>query len=357
MEKDKNKVRIAVIGVGMIGKVHVERTRGARDCKLVAIYNRSPKAKVTKLAKKMGVNYYNDYHKMIEAEDLDGVIITLPNELHEPVGSDCANKGLHIMMEKPIAPDVGSAKKLIESARKNNVKLLVAHHRRFNAKINALKDMITRGELGNLVGVSILWCMYKPDEYFIEGPWRKQKGSGGPVLINTIHEIDNLRYIYGEIERVYGEVSNKTRKSEVEDTISISLRFYDGTLASILMSDAAPSLWAYECTMRENPFFFPTDGKIYTYLGTKASITMPGMYKTYYPDPEKKGWQYPLKSEQLNIEYRDPYVDQISHFCRVIKGEEEPRTSGEDALKTLEITMAVIESGAKGRPNDIKFDY
>ena len=348
------KARIAVIGAGMIGKVHVERAKDAEGCKLVAICDRNPI--IEELAKKMGVNYYDDHNKMIETEDLDGVIIALANELHEPVGSDCARSGLHIMMEKPIAPDVDSAKKLIQSTRKNNVKLLVAHHRRFNTKINAIKDMIANGELGNLIGISILWCMYKPGEYFIDGPWRKVKGSGGPILINTIHEVDNLRYIYGEIDRVYAEVSNKTRNFDVEDTVSITIRFKDGTLASILMSDAAPSLWGYECTMRENPFFYPTDGKIYTYLGTEASLTVPAMNKTYYPDPGKKGWQYPLKTEQINIEYRDPYVDQISHFCRVIKGEEEPRTSGEDGLKTLEITMAVMESGRINKPINVEFD-
>lgn len=354
-DRENKKVRLASIGVGMIGRVHVERTKDVGECDLVAICDRNPL--IEKLAEEMGVKYYRDHHKMIEEEDLDGVIVALANELHEPVGRDCAERGLHIMMEKPIAPTVKAAKKLITSARENNVKLLVAHHRRFNAKINAIKDMIESGELGNLVGVSILWSMYKPDEYFVEGPWRKQKGSGGPILINTIHEIDNLRYIYGEIKKVYGEVSSKTRKFEVEDTVSISLRFGDGTLASILMSDAAPSLWGYECTMRENPFFYPTNGKIYTYLGTKASLTVPGMYKTYYPDPEKQGWQHPLKTEQLKIEYKDPYVEQIRHFCQVIRGAEESRTSGEDALKTLEVTMAVMKSGATGKPIDIEFDY
>ena len=356
VEKDSKEVsRIAVIGVGMIGRVHVERTKDAKGCNLVAICDKNPK--IAELAKEMGVKYYDDHKKMIESEDLDGVIIALANELHEPVGSYCAGKGLHIMMEKPIAPDTASAKKLIKSAKANNVKLLIAHHRRFNAKINTIKNMIADGELGRLVGVSILWSMYKPSQYFVEGPWRKVKGSGGPILINTIHEIDNLRYIYGEIAKVYGEVSNKIRGFEVEDTVSVTIRFHDGTLASILMSDAAPSLWGYECTMRENPFFFPTYGRIYTYLGTEASLTVPAMNKTFYPDPDRKGWQYPLETEEIKVKYRDPYVDQISHFCRVIRGQEQPRTSGEDGLKTLEITMAVMESGISGKPIDINFDY
>lgn len=178
---------------------------------------------------------------------------------------------------------------------------------------------------------------------------------GGPILINMIHEIDNLRYMYGEIERVYAEVSNKTRNFEVEDTVSVTVRFKDGVLASILMSDTVPSLWAYEPTMGENKFFFPTKGDIYHFLGNKASLSFPGMVKVYYADPSKAGWQHPLTTERLNIKSSDPYPQQMRHFCKVVKGEEEARTSGEDALRTLRVTMALHESVERNEPVKIKY--
>lgn len=348
--KDTQKIRLACIGLGMIGTVHAKIAAHMQQCKLIAISDEDS-AKAGK-AEELGAKFYTRYQDMLDNEELDGVIIAVPNELHEPVGSYCANKGVNLFVEKPIASSTESAEKLIESAKRNDVKLLIAHHRRFNPMIVATRDIVRNGELGNIVGISILWCMYKPSEYFEAGPWRKQKG-GGPILINTIHEIDNLRFIYGDIERVYAESSNKTRKHEVEDTVSISIRFTDGTLASILMSDAAPSLWAYESTMGENTFFFPTSGDIYHYLGTKASLTFPGMKKVYYPDKNKMGWQHPLKVEQLDIRSKDPYPDQLAHFCNVIMGKEEPRTSGEDGLKTLKITLALHESIAKGKPIDV----
>lgn len=345
-------VRLASIGVGMIGKVHAQFAAKMKECEYVAICDSDPSHE--QMARDLGARYYNNYEEMIEKETLDGVLIALPNEMHEPVGSACANNGLHLFVEKPIASTVEEADKLIASARKNNVQLLIAHHRRFNPMVVATRKMIRGGELGNLVGISILWCMYKPSEYFVAGPWRKQKG-GGPILINTIHEIDNLRYICGDIERVYAEVSNKTRQFEVEDTVSVSLRFTDGTLASILMSDAAPSLWGYECTMGENPHFYPTKGNIYHFLGTQASLTFPGMCKVYYADSSKAGWQHPITTEPLNITSADPYPEQLRHFCRVIRGEESPRTSGEDARKTLIATLAVHESGVTNKP--IQIDY
>ncbi|MBT4288366.1 MAG: Gfo/Idh/MocA family oxidoreductase [Deltaproteobacteria bacterium] len=352
MSENLKPVRLASIGAGMIGKVHAKFAAELPDCEYVALCDPDPSRE--QMARELGTEYYSDYKEMIEKESLDGVIVSLPNEMHEPVGTYCADRGLHIFMEKPIAPTIETAKKLIESAKRNNVQLLIAHHRRFNPMIVATRDMVQSGELGDIVGVSILWCMYKPSEYFVAGPWRAQKG-GGPILINTIHEVDNLRFIYGEIERVYAEVSNKTRGFEVEDTVSITVRFIDGTLASILMSDAAPSLWGYECTMGENPHFFPTTGNIYHYLGTKASLTFPGMKKVYYQEGAPAGWQHPITEEQLDIKSDDPYPDQIRHFCRVITGEETPRTSGEDGLRTLQVTMAIHESGMTNLPVTLKY--
>jgi predicted dehydrogenase len=336
----------------MIGHVHAEIAAGMKECEYVALCDED--ASKAKTAQELGAKYYGDFRVMIEKEILDGVIISLPNELHEPVGSACAGRGLHIMMEKPIAPTVEAAKKLIRSAHANSVKLLIAHHRRFNPMVVATRDMIRNGELGDLVGISVLWAMYKPSEYFIAGDWRRRKG-GGPILINTIHEIDNLRYMYGEIERVYAEASNKTRKFEVEDTVCLTVRFKDGVLASVLMSDTAPSLWGYEATMGENKFFYRTNGDIYHFWGNNASLTFPGMVKVYYADPSKKGWQYPLTTEHLDIKSNDPYPEQMSHFCRVIKGEENPRTSGEDALRTLCVVSAVIESVEKRKPITVEY--
>lgn len=346
----KEKVRIALIGGGMIGQVHARSAVKAENCRLVALSDSNP-ARID-LARETGAEFYSDYREMIRREKPEGVIIALPNSLHREVGGYCAGQGLHVMMEKPIDTSVDSAGELVEIAEKNGVKLLVAHHRRFNPMIEATRRMIKEGELGRIVGFNILWCMYKPDDYFVNGSWRREKG-GGPILINTIHEVDVLRYIYGEIASVYAVTSNRIRGFEVEDTVSISLRFRDGTPASILMSDAAPSLWGYESNMGENPFFAPTKGNIYHILGTEASLTFPGMEKVYYGDGTGKGWQFPLTTEKLDIKSADPYPRQIEHFCRVIKGEEEPRTSGLDGMRTLEVTQAIALSGETKRPVDV----
>ena len=71
--------------------------------------------------------------------------------------------------------------------------------------------------------------------------------------------------------------------------------------------------------------------------------------------PQKAGWQFPLITEHIRVESRDPLVAQLKHFCKVIKGMEEPRTNGEDATRTLAVAQAVLKSGASGDPVDLSY--
>jgi predicted dehydrogenase len=265
----------------------------------------------------------------------------------------CARRGVHLFVEKPIAADLPDAWKLVESARENNVRLLVGHHRRFNPLVETTCRAIKQGKIGKLVAVSVLWVLLKPLDYF-QIDWRKQPG-GGPVLINLIHDIDNLRYICGEIKRVYAEISSGVRGFEVEDTASVSLRFSDGAVASMVVSDCVPSNWSYEATTGENPYYFRTNDNCYLFFGTEGSLAFPDMRVVRYEDPQQAGWQYPLATEHIHVDHRDPLIRQLDHFCRVIRGKEDPRTSGEDALRSLAVAQAILKSGDTAEPVELSF--
>ena len=342
-----NKARIASIAVGMIGEVHARYLATEELCEYVAICDPDPSKKT--LADKYGVPFYADYREMIAKEKLDGVVVSVPNEDHAAVGTYCADHCLHILMEKPIGPTVEDAEQIIEAAEKNNVQLTVGHHRRFNPLMVAMKGILARGELGKLVGISMLWGMYKPAEYFVQGAWRTKKPGGGPILINLIHEIDNLRYLYGEIESVYAEVSNAARGFEVEDTVALTLRLKDNVLANVLLSDTVPSIWAYEATMGEFDHFEPGGGNIYHFFGNKASLAFPEMLRISYPEDGHWSWRNPFTREPLDLKKGNPYPAQIRSFCNVVLGNESPRTTGRDGLQTLKVAMAVGESGRTHR--------
>jgi predicted dehydrogenase len=350
MEPSKmGRVRLGLIGMGLIGAPHARTLQRVEDCELVAVADVDEKYQQP--AEALGAKFYRDYAQMIGRESLQGVIIATPNHLHVPMGIACTECGLHLLVEKPIAPSLAEADRLVEAATRNRVHILVGHQRRFNARVEKAREIVRGGELGTLVGVTITWALFKPPEYF-EGPfaWRKSKG-GGPILINLIHEIDNLRYICGEIEEVFAIASNRVRNFAVEDTAVVSFRFGNGAVGTAFVSDCVPSLSAYEATTGENPLIPHDFGNCYHFYGTDASLLFPQLKKLYYSDPTKLGWHYPITEQGAKVSHEDdPYVNEFRHFVRVIRGEESPRISGEDGRRTLEVTLAVQRSGETGQP-------
>lgn len=267
------------------------------------------------------------------------------------MGVACAERGLHLFVEKPIASSLSEADRLIQAAKQNKVRILVGHQRRFNALVEKAREIVRGGELGKLVGVSITWALLKPPQYF-EGPfaWRRNKG-GGPILMNLSHEVDNLRYICGEIIEVFAAASNKVRDFSVEDTAAVSFRFENGAVGTAFISDCAPSLSAYEATTGENPLIYHDFGNCYHFYGTNASLVFPQMKKLFYSDPARLGWHYPITEQGVKVvQEEDPYVQEFRHFAKVILGEETSRITGEDGRRPLEVTLAIQRSGETGQP-------
>ena len=344
-----DRVRLGLIGMGLIGTPHAQTLRKVEECDLVAVADVDEKHKET--AAELGVRFYQNYEEMIRRETFDGLIIATPNHLHAPMGIACAERGLHLFVEKPVTSNLTDADQLIDAAKRNNVRILVGHQRRFNARVEKARDVVRGGELGKLVGATITWALLKPAEYF-EGPfaWRRNKG-GGPILINLIHEIDNLRYICGEIREVFAMTSNKVRNFSIEDTAGITFRFANGAVGTAFVSDCVPSLSAYEATTGENPLIPNDFGNCYHFYGTDASLLFPQLKKLFYSDPARLGWHYPITEQGVKVSHEDdPYVKEFRHFAKVIRGEESPRISGEDGRRTLEVTLAVQRSGETGQP-------
>ncbi len=342
------KARIGLVGLGLMGAAHARILQRIDLCDLVAVSDADGERQ--EAADKLGIRFYRDYQELIDRESLHAVVLAVPNHLHAPIGIACAQKGLHLFVEKPIAPSVAEADRLIAAAREHGVRILVGHQRRFSTLVEKAREIVIGGELGRLVGVTVTWALLKPKSYY-EGPlsWRREKG-GGPILINLIHEIDTLRHICGEIAEIYAAVSNEVRNYQVEDTAVISLRFKNGALGTIFLSDCTPSLTSWEATTGENPFLYSDFGNCCEFFGTEASLLFPQMKRRYYGDPARRGWNHPVTEQGYKMVREDPYVREFNHFCRVVLGKESSRISGEDARKTLEATLAVRRSGETGQP-------
>jgi predicted dehydrogenase len=193
--------------------------------------------------------------------------------------------------------------------------------------------------------VNVLWSVRKPEPYF-DAAWKKMPG-GGPILINLIHEIDMLRFVCGEITDVMAMSSNAVRGFEVEDSACISLRFESGALGTVLISDTAPAPWSWERATGENhPAFPENEENPWHFLGTEAAMEFPRL--KIWRHEGAIDWYSPLTTEVISLPKVDVYTEQIAHFSRVIRGEEAPMITGEDASQSLAATLAVIEAAQSG---------
>ena len=343
-------IRVALIGGGMIAPAHIRGAAAAEGVRLWAIADPSPAAKA--VAEKAGVPWFADHRALLDRERPDAAIVATPNVLHVPVALDCVASGVPVLVEKPIADTVEDARRLSEAAQAVGVPLIVGHQRRHNPIIRRARQLIRDGVLGRLVSAAVLATFLKPDRYF-DTTWRCQPG-GGPVLINLIHEIDMLRFLYGEIASIQSVTSNVVRGFEVEDTAAVVLRFANGALGTITLSDTAASPWSWDLAAGENPVFFKPDVETHFFCGTEGSVTLPKLNLWRYPGA--RGWHEPIAASSIGIEPADPYAEQLRHFAAVIRGSEEPVISGHDGMRTLQATQAVLEAARTRQPVTLTAD-
>ncbi len=341
-DRPEAQVRIAVVGAGTIGKRHLEQVIAQDVASLAAIVDPAEAARV--LAAERGVAWYPSLTEMLAHERPDGAIIATPNQAHVANGLEMVAAGVPALIEKPLADDVAGATALVEAAERAGVPLLTGHHRRHNPVLQAAKAAIEAGRLGRLVAVHGTCWFHKPREYF-EVAWRRQKGAG-PVLLNLIHDVDLLRFLCGEVSEVLALHSNAVRGYEVEDSAAILLRFANGVLGTLTVSDTIAAPWSWELTSGENPGFRQTGEACYTVGGTLGSLAVPSL--DVWRHPAEPSWWEPMERERFAAVPADPFALQVRNLCAVVRGTAKPVVSGRDGLESLRVIEAVGQAAACG---------
>jgi predicted dehydrogenase len=345
------RVRIAVAGAGLIGKRHIEEVVASAS-ELAAIVD--PGAAGPELAGNYSVPLYQNLTELFGANKPDGVILATPNQMHVDGGLECVCAGVPVIVEKPIGDTVAGAMRLVEAGEKAGVAVLTGHHRNYSPIMATAREIVRSGRLGDVVAVVGTALFAKPDEYFDVGDgWRRQPG-GGPILLNLIHEINNLQSLVGDIVRVQAVTSNARRGFPVEDTAAMVFTFANGALGTFLLSDTAASARSWEQTSGENLDYasYP-DEDCYHIAGTTGSLSIPTMRLKVYPGA--RSWYTPCDSSVVAVERSDPLANQITHFAQVIRGEAAPVCSARDGLKTLMVVDAVMQAAQTGRPVELTY--
>jgi predicted dehydrogenase len=342
-----NKTRIAVAGAGYIGQAHMEVALRTPCCVLSAIVDPSPAA--VAVAARVGVPLYTSIKALLADDRPDGLVLATPNQLHVPQALQCIAAGVPILLEKPIATTVAEGEELVRAVAETGARVLIGHHRAHSPIMAKAKEVVQSGKLGRLVAVMGSATFFKPDEYFRDAPWRAEIGAG-PILLNMIHEVHNLRMLCGDIVAVQAFASNATRGFQVEDTVAINLRFASGVLGTFLLSDTAACARSWEQTSQENKAY-PSygDEDCYVITGTDGSLSVPTMRLKSYPRAEDRSWWKAFELDTVAMVRDDPIRLQMAHFCEVVRGETEPLVTALDGLLNLRVTEAISAAALQGR--------
>ncbi|TKW68827.1 MAG: Gfo/Idh/MocA family oxidoreductase [Paracoccus denitrificans] len=340
-----NETRIAVVGAGLIGQTHIETIARTPQAVLAAIVE--PSEQGTEIAKNFQTPLYRDLGAMIAAGGIDGAIVATPNSTHLPVAEALLNAGIPVLLEKPVAQSLEAAARLVSVTRSNDAPLLVGHHRRHNPLIKAARQAISQGAIGDLVVANVVTTLMKPDPYF-DTAWRRSAGSGGPLLINLIHEVDLIRHFFGEVAEAQAQVANTRRGLEVEESAAVSLRLESGALVGMTISDAASGPWAWDLTAGENPTRFPSHPvSAHHYAGSAGGLSLPDL--TLWRHPGAPDWMTEMVPSKLPVDPADPYIAQLKHFIDVIAGRDVPLITAADGSANMACIEAILEAARTGR--------
>lgn len=340
MSKD---IRLAVVGAGLVGKRHISAIAQVPGVQLAAVVDTSQES--LKIAQDNGVEYFAELNNMLESVKPDGVILSTPTPLHVEQASSCINSGIPVLVEKPLATSATHAEALVKLASQASVPILVGHHRRHNPLIQQAWKLINEGHVGDVRAVHAQCWFYKPDHYFEEAPWRTKLGAG-PISVNLVHDVDLLRYLCGEVVSVSAQSAASSRGFENEEVAAAVLKFANGAIGTITVSDGIVSPWSWELTSREYPIYPVTDQSCYHIGGSQGSLSIPDL--TLWNQAGKNDWWAPINATSMPQESSDPLVNQIDHFRRVILELESPLVSGEEGLRTLRVLEAIENSASSG---------
>lgn len=341
------KKSISVIGAGSMGLTHIRLIQGSGVATLNSLVDSSfanPNANASATTPSSLAPQYTSIQEMLTRETPDAIIIATPNALHVEQALACVQAGIPVLVEKPIATSTEDAQRLVDAVSRTGAKVLIGHHRAHSPIMLEAVNTVRSGALGRVVCVTGSALFHKPSEYFAQARWRTEPG-GGPVLINMIHEVHNLRMLCGEITQVQAMSSNAIRGFAVEDTVAINFRFSSGALGTFMLSDCAASTHSWEQSSEENKAYAHySNTDCYALSGSMGTLSIPTLRRQRFAGNTPASWFNPMQEETLHCERVDPLARQLEHFVDLINDQCAPRVSALDGLQNLRVLHAVAQA-------------
>ena len=322
-------LKIGVIGLGDISKIHIPAIQSNPYAELAAVCDIDPVMEGTV----EGPVFYTDYHDMLANESLDCVHVCLPHHLHYTATKACVEKGVHVFQEKPLALDAKEGKLLVElEVQHPDIKIGISLQNRRNETVEKLLEIAASGEHGKIMGIKGLVAWFRPKEYYAIKPWRGQmEYAGGGVMINqALHTMDLMQLFGGEIKKIKGSIDNLLDYGlEVEDTATARIDFAGGAKGLLFATNANSENSSVELEVLFEKSKFTIKDSILTQMladGTQLKIE---------EDQKLPGTKFYYGASHLKL---------INEFYVCIQQDTDDYIHAKDAQGSMEMIDAIRES-------------
>ena len=313
------KLGVAVIGTGFWGRNHARVYKELEETELVAICDIDAE-RARNVASQFGAKSYTNTARLLKNESVEAVSVCTWSTCLAKEALRTLKAGKHVLVEKPMAANVQKARKLLETAQDKDLHLTVGFLMRFIPGLQHIRRAVENGQMGQLVCATAKRV----------SQWPERIGDVGVVKDTAIHDIDVMRYIFGEDPvAVYAKTGNMAHR-RFEDYVQIMLTYKSGRSAFI-----------------ESNWLTPYKTRTLTVTGSAAIMKLD--YITQELTVED-----PKQTVQPRFAQQEPLKLELQHFARCVLNKEKPLITGVDGLKALEIAEAALKSSVTGRVVKLK---
>ena len=343
------RLRYGVIGAGVVAPLHLDAIAALDDVELIGISSLDQELAAAR-AQEAGCPSFADHRELLALEP-DVVVVCTPHPSHPTLAIEALEAGAHVLVEKPLAVEAREADEMIDAADRAGRLLGVCFQQRFRPVIAAARELIARGRLGELVRVSIVDPLYRPNSYYGTAGWRGTwEGEGGGVLMNQApHTLDLLCHLAGPPATVWGVSRRRSQPMEAEDTATALLEYGNGAVGTLAVSTVEPGVQRIELVGDR--------GRIEIVGETLAFERFEPPLSEHLPTSAEMFEQPTLVSESVALPAgRGDHLDVHEDFAAAIRTGGVSRVPARDALWSLELANAIVLSTHAGHAVPLPVD-
>jgi predicted dehydrogenase len=345
-------VRTAIVGLGKVAHTHARALATIPESEFVAVCSRSA-GRAAEFASAYGVAAYDDLSTMIRDADVQAVVICTPHPFHATPTIVAARAGVHVLVEKPLAVTLRDCDAMLAAAEDGGVKLGVVTQRRMYEPVQRMHAAIQAGKIGPPALGEVVMLSWRDEAYYVSDAWRGTwPGEGGGVLANQApHQIDLLQWFMGPVDEAFGYWDNLNHPYiEVEDTAVAVLRFKNGALGSLVVSNSQkPGIYSKVHVHGRNgaSVGVQPDGGAMFIAGMSEVLEPPINDLWTVPGEEHllAQWQAEDRAAFARIQASTHYHVLLDRdFLRAILEDRPPLVPGIEGRKVCEIATAIYRS-------------